>query len=188
MNGTRLFSAAKRCGLPIGRVDVVADARGAAIVEFAIVVIPFLAVVFAALSTSLVYFAQQNLETVAATAARSVLTGSAQSAATSQSDFKAHICSTLPAYMKCSNLLVSVDRSVDFASAGMAPPAITVAGNGAPSGSMPYNLGAPGDIVTLRLYYVWQLPVVSLGYDITTLPNGRRLLIATAVAKTEQYS
>ncbi len=174
---------------PAGRRrGIGADVRGATIVEFAMVVIPFLAVIFAALATSLVYFAQQSLETVAATAARSVLTGATQTAGLSQAQFKTQVCSTLPVYLKCSNLLVSVDRSVDFAGAGMSTPAITFAADGTPSGSTPYNLGAPGEIVTLRLYYVWQLPSVSLGYNITTLPNGRRLLIATAVAKTELYS
>lgn len=171
---------------PVRRIG--ADVRGAAVIEFALVAVPFLAVIFAALATSLTFFAQQGLETVAATAARSILTGTTQSASVSQAQFKSQVCATLPVYLKCANLLVSVDRSADFASAGTAVPAITFGANGAPSNTTPYNLGAPGEIVTLRLYYVWQLPSVSLGYNLSTLPGGRRLLIATAVAKTEQYS
>ncbi len=162
--------------------------RGAAVVEFAIVVIPFLAVLFAALATSLAYFAQQGLETVAVSAGRSLLVGTTQAAAPSKAQFKTQVCAKLPAYMRCSNLMVSVDKSSDFSTADTDGPDITFAANGAPVDNFPFNMGAAGEIVTLRLYYVWQLPSVNLGFDISNLSNGRRLLIATSVSKTEQYS
>ncbi|GAA0659554.1 Flp pilus assembly protein TadG [Sphingomonas insulae] len=165
-----------------------ANSRGAAVLEFALVAIPFFAVVFAALGTSLAYFAQQGLESAAASAGRSLLVGDTQTASPSKAQFKTSVCAKLPGYMRCPNLLVSVDRSVDFATVGTASPTITFNSDGTPADSMPYNLGAPGDIVTLRLYYVWQLPSVNLGYDIGNLSKGRRLLIATSVAQTEQYS
>ncbi len=162
--------------------------RGAAVIEFAIVVIPFLAVLFAALATSLAYFAQQGLETVAVSAGRSLLVGTTQAAAPSKAQFKTQVCAKLPAYMRCSNLMVSVDKSSDFSTADTDGPDITFAPNGAPVDNFPFNMGAAGEIVTLRLYYVWQLPSVNLGFDISNLSNGRRLLIATSVSKTEQYS
>ncbi len=170
------------------RRRLVRDRSGATIVEFGIVILPFFAILFAILATSLSYFAQQSLETVAVTAGRSLLTGSSQGAALDRNQFKAKVCATLPRYMRCSNLFVSVDRSVDFASASIAAPAVTTNAAGTPSITTAYNMGAPGEIVTLQLYYVWQLPSVTLGYDISTLSGGRRLLIATAVSKTEQYS
>jgi len=52
--------------------------EGSAAVEFALVVVPFLALMFAIIQTALVFFAQQTLESVAANAARQILTGQAQ--------------------------------------------------------------------------------------------------------------
>lgn len=168
--------------------NIMANHHGAAVLEFALVAVPFFAVLFAVLATSLAYFAQQGLESAAASAGRSLLVGDTQTASSSKAQFKTSVCAKLPRYMRCPNLLVSVDRSVDFATVGGASPTISFANDGTPADSMPYNLGAPGDIVTLRLYYVWQLPSVNLGYDLGNLSNGRRLLVATSVAQTEQYS
>ena len=53
---------------------------GAAAVEFAIVVAPFLALLFAILETALVFFAGQTLETAVSDSARLILTGQAQTA------------------------------------------------------------------------------------------------------------
>lgn len=175
----------KVCGT-VGRFA--RDTRGATIVEFAIVALPFFAILFAVLSASLTFFAQQSIETVTATLGRSLLTGETRAGTMTKAQFKALACAKLPPYLRCSNLLVSVDRSSDFASVSTAAPAVTFAPNGAVIDSAPYNLGAAGDILTLRLFYVWPLPSISLGFDLSTLPNGRRLLIATSVTKTEQYS
>lgn len=162
--------------------------RGAVVVEFAMVAIPFLAVLFAILATSLAYFAQQGLETVAATAGRSLLVGTTQTAGLTKAQMKAQICATLPRYMRCSNLLVSVDRATAFAAATTTVPTIGFAADGTPTDTLPYNPGGGGEIVILRLYYVWQLPSVNLGFDADNLPDGRRLLIATSIAKTEQFA
>jgi Flp pilus assembly pilin Flp len=51
---------------------------GATVVEFGIVVFPFLALLFAIIETALVFFAGQVLETAAADLARLILTGQAQ--------------------------------------------------------------------------------------------------------------
>lgn len=156
--------------------------------EFAIVALPFFAILLAVLSVSLTFFAQQGVETAAATLGRSLLIGETKAGTLSKAQFKALACTNLPAYLRCSNLLVSVDRSSDFASVSTAAPNITFAADGSPIDSMPYNLGSAGDILTLRLLYVWPLPSIALGFDLSTLPNGRRLLIATSITKTEQYS
>lgn len=164
------------------------DMGGTAVLEFALVAAPFLAVLFASLTTSLTYFAQQGLETVAAAAGRSLLVGDTQAAAVTKAQFKSQVCAKLPRYMRCANLMVSVNQSSDFASADITVPDVRFASDGTPKDSLPYNPGTAGDIVTVRLYYIWQLPSVNLGFDVSNLSNGRRLLIATSVAQTEQYS
>ncbi|HET8612137.1 MAG TPA: TadE/TadG family type IV pilus assembly protein, partial [Sphingomonas sp.] len=61
-----LRAKAKAAGLLARRLARLrGDSRGASIVEFAIVAAPFLALLIAIVETSLVFFAQQGLETTA---------------------------------------------------------------------------------------------------------------------------
>src|SRR5882757_5240178 len=76
---------------------------GAAAVEFALVAAPFLALVFALLETAFVFFANQTLEATAADAARLIMTGQAQTAGYSQSDFKTAVCARVYGLFDCTN-------------------------------------------------------------------------------------
>ena len=58
---------------------------GSAAVEFALVAPIFFALLFAIIESAMVFFASQLLETVTADSARLVMTGQAQTAATTQS-------------------------------------------------------------------------------------------------------
>jgi Flp pilus assembly protein TadG len=53
---------------------------GAAAVEFALIAVSFLALLFAILETALVFFAGQTLESAASDAGRLIMTGQAQTA------------------------------------------------------------------------------------------------------------
>jgi Flp pilus assembly pilin Flp len=66
---------------------------GAAAVEFALVAVPFLALLFAILETALVFFAGQTLEAAVTDAGRLIMTGQAQGF--SQADFKTQVCNRL---------------------------------------------------------------------------------------------
>src|SRR3954453_20236788 len=74
---------------------------GAAAVEFAIVLAPFLAMLFAILETALVFFAGQTLETAAAESARLLLTGQAQTAGFTQTQFKEAVCAKIAGLFDC---------------------------------------------------------------------------------------
>src|SRR5256885_1517443 len=58
-----------------GAARLLRDARGATIVEFAIVAVPFVALMLAVAVTSLAYFVQETLETAVERAARGIVTG-----------------------------------------------------------------------------------------------------------------
>src|SRR3546814_15486596 len=77
---------------------------------------PFIVLLIAILQTSLVFFAQQLLETTAEDTSRVILTNQAQKAGTSQADFKSAACSTLPSFMNCNDLMIDV-RTVNSFSA-----------------------------------------------------------------------
>lgn len=168
------------------------DERGATLLEFAFVAAPFIALLLAVLQTALLFFAQQTLETVAEKAARTISTGQAQTSNSghglSKDAFKQQICNTLPSYMDCGSLLVDVQTAANFADINTATPTITYDTNGAITSTTAYNYGSAGSIVILRLLYYW--PVVSgpLNFGYSTEPNGKHLLVAIDIAKSEPYS
>ncbi len=169
-----------------GARRVVGDQRAASTLEFAIVAAPFFALLIAIAQTGVVFFAQQALETAAQGAARQILVGNVQKAGMSKANFKTMACTKIPAFMDCANLLVDVRKVDSFATADMSAPVVTFSG-GVPSSNGQFQPGAPGDIVLVRLSYPYATVTGPLGFDLSTLSQGQRLLIATSLARTEPY-
>lgn len=163
------------------------DNGGAVMLEFAFVVIPFIAVLLASLYTSLIYFSTQALETAVQTSAREMITGRAQQTGLSQSAFKTRVCNNLPAYMKCSRLYVDVRRSSSFASLNMTAPAVTVDASGNVTNTGSYEIIDTSEIGLVRLAYVWEAGSGPLGLDLSNMSDGKRLLVATSVFRAEPY-
>jgi len=174
-----------RAGRLLSRL--IANERGATTIEFAFVAAPLMALLMAIVVTSTVYFAQQGLETAAEATARVLMTGQAQSSGYSAAQLKQAACTALPPFLSCENLLVDVQSAATFSAVSTAAPTITYDSNGAVSNSFSYTPGNAGDIVVIRLMYIWKVPTGPLGFDVATLGNGKRLLITTSVAKTEPF-
>lgn len=167
---------------------IVRDRRGATLIEFAFIAAPLFGLIMAIAQTSLTFFAQQNLETTAEKSVRQLMTGSAQKAGTTQSQFKTAACATLPAFMKCANLMIDVQVATSFSGVSNAPPVITYNSSGQPNNTLLYKPGGPGEITIVKFMYIWDVQQGPLGFDLSTLSAGKRLLIATSVFKTEPYS
>jgi len=168
--------------------------KGAAAVEFALVAIPFLALLFAIIETALVFFAGQTLETAASDAGRLLMTGQAQQDVSpttgnvgfTQADFKNAVCSYLAGAMfKCDDIVVNVTNFADFASVNNAPS--PVANGQLDTSKMGYNPGGPNCIIAVQLYYKWPIYVSLLGDNLANLSGGNRLLVATSVFRNEPY-
>ncbi|KAG5734291.1 hypothetical protein E4T56_gene7460 [Termitomyces sp. T112] len=91
--------------------------RGAALVEFALVMPAVLALVLATLHTALIYLAQEGLETAAESAGRLIMTGQAQQGGLTQSAFKTAACNSLPPFLTCSRLYVDVTTVSNYSTA-----------------------------------------------------------------------
>ena len=167
---------------------MVRDRTGATAIEFALVSIPFFALIIASLQVTLTFFAQQNLETASGSAVRTLMTGSAQSTGVTQSQFRNLVCAGLPSFMKCANIMIDVRAATTFSSANTASPTITFNASGQPTNNWSYAPGGPGEITIARIMYIWDVQNGPLGFDIATLSSGKRLLVSTSVFKTEKYS
>jgi Flp pilus assembly protein TadG len=169
------------------------NGRGTAAVEFALVAPVFFALLFAIIETGVMFFASQALETMAQESARLVLTGQAQTASLTQSQFQNYVCSQIPAGLfTCGNVYVDVESYPSSTGRSCSTFSNVVINSQIDSSSnfinnMQYNPGGPGDIVIVRLFYQWQLYVTGLGYNISNLSGNKRLLAATAAFCNEPY-
>jgi Flp pilus assembly protein TadG len=155
-------------------------------VEFGLLAAPFLALSFAILQTGIIFFTSQALESAAATSARLILTGAAQTQGWSAAQFKQQVCNTISGLFNCQNgVYVDVETYSSFASVNLGMPVTN--GNFSSEG-LGYNPGGPGDIVVVRLYYQYPVAISLLGFKLSNLNGGYDLLTATAVFKNEPYA
>jgi Flp pilus assembly protein TadG len=158
--------------------------RGSAAVEFALVAPVFFALLFAIIETSIVFFANQVLETITQNSARMIMTGQAQAAGYTQTQFKTYVCGQIPALFACGNVYVDVQSYSAFSSVSVNS---QIDGAGNFINNMQYNPGTGSDIVVVRLFYQWPLFVTGLGYNISNLAGSKRLLTATAAFRNEPF-
>ena len=159
---------------------------GAAAVEFAMVAAPFLALLFAIIETSLVFFAGQTLETAAADASRMIMTGQAQSQGFTISEFKQAVCSRVFGLFDCANKVKVDVHSYGYTSFGSANTGKPVT-DGNLDDNFDFKPGGPGCIVVARVMYEWPVYVSLLGLNLADLSGGKRLLMATAAFRNEPY-
>jgi Flp pilus assembly protein TadG len=159
--------------------------NAAAALEFALVAPVFLVLLFAILETAVMFFASQVLETITQQSARMILTGQAQNSGFLKANFTAYVCNQIPAMFTCANMQVDVRSYSSFAAVTFNNQ-IDASGNFI-SNNLQYSPGGPGCTVVVQVYYPWQLFVTRLGYNISNMSNGQRLLIATAAFKNEPF-
>jgi len=163
------------------------ERSGVAVIEFALIAGPFLALTFAIMETAIVFFAGQALETATADAARLILTGQAQTQGLSATTFKDKVCAKIFGLFNCaSGVYVDVKKYTSFASVSITNP-IDTGGNFKTTG-FGYDPGGPGDIVVVRLYYKWPVYVNLIGFNLANVSGGFNLLAATAVFRNEPYT
>jgi Flp pilus assembly protein TadG len=164
---------------------------GSAAVEFGIVIVPFMGLLFAILETGLVFFAGQVLETATADSARLILTGQADIAGYNATTFKTQVCNRLLALFDCTNIKVDVRTAASFSGANLSQPTVPdplyPGKKKTDTSNFAYQASAPGQIVVVRVIYEWPTFVTGLGLNLSTLSNGKRLLMSAAAFRNEPY-
>lgn len=160
---------------------------GAAAVEFAFVVVPFFALLFAIIELALVFWAGQVLETAVHDTSRLVMTGQAQKQNFNQAKFKEELCKRILGLFDCNaGILIDVRTSGAFASANLGKPAFKANGQ-IDNSDFQYQTGGPGDIVVVRVMYEWPLILRTFGLDLADTPGGKRLLMSAVAFRNEPY-
>ncbi|TCP89688.1 Flp pilus assembly protein TadG [Rhizobium sp. PP-CC-2G-626] len=167
------------------------DRKGAAAIEFAILVIPFLMVIFASIETFVAFTGEQILANATQTMARKIRTGLLP-ATMNQSEFRTAFCNELTAMLRCSasevgtpaKLLIDVRSYTSFSDI---PIAIPRKGTDLDVTGFKYAPGGPGSINLIRAYYRWTVVTDLVRPYITNLrPAGSSMpndyLMATTAA------
>lgn len=180
----RLRSLGLRRPRIVKRFDRAAD--GSTTVEFALIAMPFFVLLFGLIEIALTFLASQLLETATADAARQILTGRAQAANFDRAAFTTAVCGNFKVLLNCSSVVVDVQKVTNFGSANSNGPPRNSDGSVNYSGTG-YTASAGGDIVMVKVFYEWPVMVPTFGLAAGDLPNGKRLLQATAVFRNEPF-
>jgi Flp pilus assembly protein TadG len=172
-----------------------ADQRGAAAVEFAMIVTPFVFMLFAIIQLALYFMVQVTLDNAAAVAARELRTG--QIVAQSDSDTADR---TTLMTLVCANMSWLQGQCQGGVTNGNATQFLTVdvrplgayttsvptpsATGGAASGTC-FNSGSAGTPVEFRAYYRWQLVTPILMGSLQNFSSGISELQSTEVFQIE---
>lgn len=158
--------------------------KGSAAIEFAILALPFIVLIFAIIEIAIMFFVDSGLDAALHKAVRQVRVGTAKSSSWNLATFKTAVCSQLSYSFSCSaNLKVRAVVITDMASVSKVNPIV----NGALTVTEDFNIGGSGDYVLVQAFLTWD-PVLKL-YTFAggRLSNGSYVLGASELFKNEPF-
>ncbi|AIQ88104.1 MULTISPECIES: TadE/TadG family type IV pilus assembly protein [Methylobacterium] len=175
---------------------------GATAVEFALVALPFFALIGACLENGIVFWEQEILQQAVSDAGRQIYTGSFQTANTGTTDpatlmsrFRTAICTQSNGtprvtIFNCANVRVSVTQASSYAAANPVSPVATNASGASDwNASFPsYSCAGASAIVIVQAAVDVPIFFPLLGAATPSLPNRRRVIQAATVFKVEPYT
>ncbi len=169
--------------------------EGVTAIEFALVGGPFFFVLFALFELGIMLFAEYALAQNIENAGRLIRTGQIQNAQNGHENtpayFKTQICKNLTSLLDCDNkLYVDVRKFSDFASIASNLPSPYNAGTNelspAITSGTQFEAGAAGEIVSIRVYYDWQLFLPGLGQLVGAVGGLGNISVSGSTAKNSR--
>jgi len=164
--------------------------RGATAVEFGLISLPILTMIFGLLEIAMVFLVATTLDQATEAAARRIRTGEFQlSAANTKNDFKALVCSGMSwLQAQCAaDLFIDVQTYADYSTLAAQPPIDPATFN---PGVTPtcFKAGQPTDIVLVRAYFEWDLFTPLLSAAMQNAGAGKRLIASTTAFRNEPFN
>ena len=161
------------------------DDHGVTAIEFALLGVPFFAIVAAIMETSLVFMASNIFETALHDTSRLIRTGQAIQANYDIDDFRAGMCERTYGLFNCGAIIINVRTSTSFNNITISDPIDPATGNW----TLTENF-APGQrksIVIAEAYYKWEALFNIMGFNLATLSDGTLLMGAAEVFRNEPF-
>jgi Flp pilus assembly protein TadG len=157
---------------------------GVSAIEFALIAVPFLMLLFAIIETALMFFAGQVLDNATNRVARQIRTGEAHQTNLSREQMIQTICSGMAGLPSCeSRLHLDVRTYQNFDAVDLASP-LDEDGN---IRSLAFNYGKSADVVVVRAFYAWPPTFHLLSSSGGALADGSRLLGAIVAFRNEPF-
>jgi Flp pilus assembly protein TadG len=153
------------------------DRRGVSIIEFALIGLPFFIMLYGTFEIGFVYWASQELEHAASSAARLVRTGQVQAGKLDQAGLTAQVCSQTAVLFSCTTKLRLDVRSAKTFAAITPPDPLNGSGGLKDAAEFTFSPGGANDVVLVSTFYDWP-PLLS--------PSGH-ILRASAVVRNEPF-
>ena len=164
-----------------------ASARGATAVEFSIVALPFLMLLFAVLELGLIFMISTSLEDSTGDVARRIRTGEMQTTGVTAASFKQQLCDEIILLNDCATRLKVDVRTFDqFDDMDEIEDPINEEGEFDDSATT-FQPGGAEDIVLVRAYYKWTLITPLMNESLQSLSDGSRLITASVAFRNEPY-
>ncbi|MGF1649968.1 MAG: TadE/TadG family type IV pilus assembly protein [Hyphomicrobiaceae bacterium] len=163
------------------------DNRGTTAIEFALVAMPFLTILFGIIAAGLFFFVTFSMENAVERASRLIRTGQAQLNGMKTDEFKLRVCEHTPGFVDCANKLrVNVQRFTTFAGVVNAQCTDTD-GNLIPEPAPTNVPGNAGDVILVTVCYEWELAGYIPFLEVGKMPNGSALIQAATTFRTEPF-
>lgn len=165
-----------------------ASRDGATAMEFGIVAMPFMIMLFGIVGVGLYFFTVFSLENAVERASRQIRTGQAQKAGINGEQFKQRVCSLFPVFIDCANKLrVNVQNYASSAAITDQTIPKCLDGTRALASASAYLPGTASQIVLVVACYEWDMvkniPFLKLG----NMKGGGMLIQAATTFRTEPY-
>jgi Flp pilus assembly protein TadG len=168
--------------------DFVAARGGATAVEFAIVSLPFLALLFSIMELGLIFMASSSIDSATEAAARQIRTGQLQQGANNNATgFTNLVCAGMSwiSVADCAaNMSVDVRTFSSFSAINLTPP---IAGDAIDATQLTFDAGSSCSIVVVRVFYPWTLITPVLEPGLPNLGPNQRLLTTVVAFRNENY-
>ncbi len=160
--------------------------RGVTMVEFAIVIVPFLMLVFGTFEIGFILWGTYELENATEDAAREIRTGQ-YTGAMGKDGFKARVCAKAVLLTQCgTKLRLDVRSFADFSGIAANPPQ-PLDGDGNLQDDGTWNPGGSRSIVVVSTFYQWPLFDGLSGLFLSNMAGGDRLIWAAAAFRNESW-
>lgn len=164
--------------------------RGATLIEFALIMVPFFVILFGILEVGLIFWGSFELDNATQDTARMIRTGQVASGNMSKSSFAEAVCGRVSLLGKDCTSKLRVDvRSYDNFSQMSPPDALDGAGElkEPASDDFAYDPGGARDVVLVTTFYEWPLINFMTEFSLANMANGNRLLRASAAFRNEPF-
>lgn len=163
-----------------------ADRDGVAAVEFAIIAVPFITLVFAIIEISVIFFVSSALDNGALEASRDIRTGELQVAGANPAAFTTTVCQGMGGLVNCDDLIVDVRRFADFGSTNTLPFAQNDEGE-IDLSDLAFDAGGPNDVIVVSVGVNWRVVTPFLAPFLANNGDDRVFLLSTLSFRNEPF-